>query len=64
MVANSNEPWSEMDIADLTHWLAYGDTIAEAADFLCRDKDEVREKMKELGLIEHPGKRGTIRVVL
>jgi hypothetical protein len=53
-----------MDIADLTHWLAYGDTIAEAADFLRRDKDEVQEKMKELGLIEHPGKRGTVRVVL
>jgi hypothetical protein len=51
----------KMDITDLTHSLAYGDTIAEAASFLCRDEHEVREKMKELGLDEHPGKR--VRVV-
>src|SRR4051812_38027064 len=31
MDANSGEPWSEMDIADLTHSLAYGNTIADAA---------------------------------
>ena len=34
---------------------------AETASFLCRDEDEVREKMKQLGLLEQPGKR---RVVL
>jgi hypothetical protein len=28
---------------------------------LCRDEDEVRQKAKELGLTEHPGKR--VRVV-
>jgi hypothetical protein len=27
MDANSGEPWSEMDIADLTHSLAYGNTF-------------------------------------
>ena len=27
---------------------------------LCRDEDEVREKAKELGLEEHPGKRTPI----
>ncbi|MGB9349142.1 MAG: hypothetical protein WCB61_04500 [Pseudolabrys sp.] len=59
MDANSGEPWSEMDITDLKDSVAYGDTIAETASFLCRDEDEVREKMKELGL--QPGKR---RVVL
>jgi hypothetical protein len=32
-------------------------TIAKTADFLCRDEDEVRVKMKELGLVEQPGKR-------
>lgn len=26
MDASSGEPWSEMDIADLTHSLAHGDT--------------------------------------
>jgi hypothetical protein len=28
-----------------------GDTVAETASFLCRDEDEVRVKMKELGLV-------------
>jgi hypothetical protein len=50
-----------MDITDLKDSVAYGDTIAETASFLCRDEDEVREKMKELGLTEQPSKR---RVVL
>jgi hypothetical protein len=31
MGANSGEPWSELDVADLTHSLAYGNTIADAA---------------------------------
>jgi hypothetical protein len=61
MDANSREPWSEMNIADLTHSLAYGNTIADAASMLCRDEEEVRQKAKELGLTEHPGKR--VRVV-
>jgi len=51
------EPWSEMDIADLANSLAYGDTLAATARFLCRDEDEVRQKAKELGLVEQPGKR-------
>jgi hypothetical protein len=55
MDANSREPWSDMDIADLEYSIAYGNTVAEAASFLCRDEDEVREKMKELGLVERPG---------
>jgi hypothetical protein len=52
MDANSDEPWSEMDITDLAHSLAYGNTIADAASLLCRDEDEVRRKAKELGLEE------------
>jgi hypothetical protein len=61
MGANSGEPWSEMDVADLAQSLAYGNTIADAASMLCRDEDEVRQKAKELGLVEHPGKRGSMR---
>jgi hypothetical protein len=57
MDANSGEPWSEMDIADLTHSLDYGDTFAQTASFLC--EDEVRQKAKELGLVAQH-----IRVVL
>ena len=56
MDANSGEPWSEMDISDLTNELAHGRTMAETASFLCRDEDEdeVRQKAKELGLLRSP----------
>ena len=30
------EPWSEMDLWDLKNSLAYGDSIEEVAEFLCR----------------------------
>jgi hypothetical protein len=33
-----------MAIADLTHFLDYGNTFADAASMLCRDEDEVRQK--------------------
>jgi hypothetical protein len=61
MDANSGEPWSEMDFADLTNALNIGRTFAQTASFLCRDEDEVRQKARALGLTEHPGKR--IRLV-
>jgi hypothetical protein len=64
MDANSGHPWSEMDVADLANSLGYGNTIVDAASMLCRDEDEVRQKAKELGLVEHPGKRSPVRVVL
>ena len=54
MDENSGEPWSEMDISDLTNELAHGRTMAETASFLCRDEDEVRQKAKELGLLRSP----------
>jgi hypothetical protein len=39
-----------------------GNTFAATASMLCRDDDEVREKAKELGLVERSGK--IVRVVL
>jgi hypothetical protein len=60
MDANSGEPWSEMDISDLTHSLDYGDTFAQTASFLCRDEDEVRQKAKELGLAEKLSQRRVV----
>ena len=51
MDANSGEPWSEMDISDLTNEIAHGRTMAKTASFLGRDGDEVRQKAKELGLL-------------
>jgi hypothetical protein len=52
MDANSGKPWSKMDISELKNEIAHGRTVAQTASFLCRDEDEVREKMKELGLVE------------
>jgi hypothetical protein len=43
--------------SDLTHSLDYGDTFAQTASFLRRDEDEVRQKARQLGLVEHPGRR-------
>ena len=57
MDVNSGKPWSEMDIVDLTRSLDYGNTFAKSASFLCRDEDEVRQKARQLGLVEHPGRR-------
>jgi hypothetical protein len=54
MDADPGEPWSEMDLADLTYCLDYGDTFAQTASLLCRDEDEVREKAKGLGLTGAP----------
>ena len=49
---NDGELWSEMDLTDLKNSLAHGDTIEQAAVFLCRSStiDEVRRKVEELGL--------------
>jgi hypothetical protein len=46
---NECEPWSRMDLCDLTNGLARGTPVAEIADFLCRSEKEVREKIAELG---------------
>jgi hypothetical protein len=57
MDANSSgRPWSYMDLRMLQDSLDYGDAFAQAASFLCRAEDEVRQKARALGLIEHPGK--------
>jgi hypothetical protein len=52
-----------MDLSDLRDSIDCGDSFAEVAIFLCRDEHEVRAKAKELGLIEHPGKRASLRLV-
>jgi hypothetical protein len=49
---NSGKEWSDTDIEDLITALDHGLSVETTADFLCRDEDEVREKMKELGLKE------------
>jgi hypothetical protein len=41
-----------MDTKDLRASLDFGNTYADAASMLCRDEDKVRQKGKELGLVE------------
>jgi len=50
--ANDGEPWTDTDIEDLIEALKSGDTIEDAAEFLCRSGtiDEVRHKAEELGV--------------
>jgi hypothetical protein len=50
--AKMDEPWLKRDLLFLRSALKQGMSFAEAAGFLCRDKDEVRKKAKELGLRE------------
>jgi len=57
MAEQSGRPWSEVDVEDLTYSITHGDTIAQAARFLRSREDEVRDKMKDLGLVEQPRKR-------
>jgi hypothetical protein len=52
MDANSGAPWCETDIFDLKSALDRGRAVAQTASFLCRDVPEVRDKMRELGLVE------------
>jgi len=47
-----DQPWSKSDLLFLRSSLAQGMSFAEAAGFLCRDKDEVRKKAKQLNLRE------------
>lgn len=49
---NDGEPWTEMDIRDLTAALNSGDTIEDAAQHLCRSGTvgDVRRKAEEIGL--------------
>jgi hypothetical protein len=48
MNIKTGEPWSEMDLTDLANCLTLGTPIEEIANFLCRDVDEVREKITAL----------------
>jgi hypothetical protein len=40
-------PWSELDLSDLSDLLREQRTVAEIAEFLCRDVEEVEAKIAE-----------------
>jgi len=46
---NTVTEWPQMDLTDLMDMLLRGESIAEMADFLCRSRREVREKVIQLG---------------
>jgi hypothetical protein len=50
--ANDGKPWTEIDVRGLMAALRVGDTIEEAAAYLCRSGTikDVRHKAEELGL--------------
>jgi hypothetical protein len=48
---NTGMEWSKIDVLDLRHCDAGGDTIAEIAAFLLRIESDVGEKARELGLV-------------
>ena len=49
MDANSGEPWSEMDISDLTNDIAHGRTMAETASFLSGTRTRCGRRRWSLG---------------
>jgi hypothetical protein len=58
---NTGQPWSEMVLLDLANCVRLNQPIEEIADFMCRSRREIREKIAELqesgalaGLIEEP----------
>jgi len=47
---NTGTPWSELSDEDLRWCVNDRQSVEEIADFLCRTKAEVRERLAELGL--------------
>ena len=48
---NTGKPWSEIDMLDFGNAVATGQSVEEIADFLCRTRQEVRDKARELGMV-------------
>lgn len=46
---NDDLPWDELALEDLRRSLEDGDSIEEAAEFICRSVDQVRMKAEEMG---------------
>jgi hypothetical protein len=52
---NSGKAWSSADYEELRHAISVGLPLADIADFLLRDEDEVRAKLQELAPLREPG---------
>jgi hypothetical protein len=51
---NSGTPWSKPSLIDLLNSMRLGESVEEIADFLCRDIQEVRDKVAEINP-QYPG---------
>jgi hypothetical protein len=45
---NSGTPWAEVEVFDLANCIRLNQPIEEIANFLCRSRREVREKIAQL----------------
>jgi hypothetical protein len=48
---NTGKPWSDMDLLDFGNAVATGQSVEQIADFLCRTRQEVRDKARALGIV-------------
>ena len=53
---NTGKPWSRMDDEDLKGWFTKGKRVqhkdvANVAEFLCRNQQEVRARLRKFGYI-------------
>jgi hypothetical protein len=51
---NAGKPWAKTDLFFLKASIQRGMSLAEAADFLGRNEDEVRERARELQVQQLP----------
>jgi hypothetical protein len=51
---NKGKSWSEMDLFDLKNGVERDTPVAEIADFLCRNEEQVRARIADLGLGARP----------
>jgi hypothetical protein len=47
---NADTPWSEIDDLDICWGVEHGRSLEETTDFLCRTREEIRTRMRDLGL--------------
>jgi hypothetical protein len=55
MNAHQPRPWPAIDLAELRYGIAFGSSIAEIADFLQHDVEDVRQKLASQTLFAAKG---------
>jgi hypothetical protein len=47
---STDTPWSEIDDLDICWGVEHGRSLEKTADFLCRPREEIRARMRDLGI--------------